>query len=651
MTDKLYTNPPGYSNVNNVYNRAPCAKQPPDPNQQFYAYNMPTNNYNQLEAFNVLSPQNCHKNQNVCMYPDTLNWDNRMCEDALKIPDKIEMIEITSKDLSPASYCSNLDLLMPDFYKTLGKDLNYFNNGQYNYNCNQKIEYPSCAQSNQGPQTEKTVKYCSIQNMQKSQDYDYHGYNSSYPEQGYKSVAQAGQEFYNFYDNSKILEPLHNQYFDLPADSFQPIDQQTEGSNDESDIIVEESDEEIVDCAEYDSKKFPSEANKCVICNVSYTPLGTQFYFLTLKSPLTMSSQKPVFTKIVSIVGKICNETNYLCSECLGLINTIDHLQLKLDNFNAELLMKFKRTCRDNNVVCDNDRSRRKRFRPRQERKLKCKLCKKVLSLRQVCQSHLQRHKFKGFLCELCGKISPTKRRFRLHYRKHRRKAPKIDSFACSNCPKTFRTRSNLVEHENYCLGLLPHNCKFCDKKFPSTTKLKNHVKLKHDKKFVAICSICNIGFVKLSDYKSHKISHSTDKKYACAKCDKSYKTLSNLNFHMKVHNSKLPFICPVCDRGFMRKEYLEAHVNNHNGVKNFACSVCHKKFVSQKNLDSHLKYHDGTAKTKTCNVCGKVMTTGFEEHLRIHNDLREFECDQCDNRFNTKGTLAKHKKRKHVND
>jgi uncharacterized Zn-finger protein len=207
------------------------------------------------------------------------------------------------------------------------------------------------------------------------------------------------------------------------------------------------------------------------------------------------------------------------------------------------------------------------------------------------------------------------------------------------------------VEHENYCLGLLPHNCKFCDKKFPSTTKLKNHVKLKHDKKFVAICSICNIGFVKLSDYKSHKISHSTDKKYACAKCDKSYKTLSNLNFHMKVHNSKLPFICPVCDRGFMRKEYLEAHVNNHNGVKNFACSVCHKKFVSQKNLDSHLKYHDGTAKTKTCNVCGKVMTTGFEEHLRIHNDLREFECDQCDNRFNTKGTLAKHKKRKHVND
>ncbi|EEZ99663.1 zinc finger protein 320 [Tribolium castaneum] len=599
MTDKTYPN------TYNVYNRPPCAKQALDNNpNQFYSYNMPiNNNYNQLEAFNMMSP---HKTQNVCMYPELPTWDTRIYEDTLKIPDKIEMIEITSKDLSPAaSYCSNLDLLVPDFYKTLGKDLNYFNN--------QKIDYPACAQSNQGGNTQ-TVKYCSIQNV------EYHNY-----------------DYYNYYDG-KVLD--QNQYFDLPGDSFQPLDQQTE-SNDESDIIVEESDE---DCTDYGGTKVPSGDNKCIICNVSYTPLGTQFYFLTLKSPLTMSSQKPVFTKIVSIVGRISNEINYLCSECLGLINTIDHLQFKLNGFNTELKMKFQRTCQDNNVP---QRPNKKRFRDNKDRRMKCKLCKKIVSLRQICQKHALKHKSR-FLCEFCGKTSPTLRHFKHHHQHHAIKTPKIAAFVCRNCPKSFRTRSNLTEHENYCLGVLPHKCQSCDKKFPSNTKLKNHVKLKHDKKFIAICSICNIGFVKLSDYKAHKISHSTDKKFQCAKCDKSYKTLSNLNFHMKVHSGKLPFICSICDKGFMRKEYLEAHVNNHKGVKNFGCHVCDKKFVSQKNLDSHLKYHDGSAKTRTCNICGKVMTTGFEEHLRIHNNLREFECDQCDCRFNTKGTLAKHKKRKH---
>lgn len=602
-----------------LYNRPPCAKQTLD-NQQYFSYNMPLNNY-QMDNYNM-QPS---KNQSLCMYSD---WP----DEALKLPDKIDMIEITSKDLSPASYCSNLDLLIPDFYKGYNNG-SWFNNG---YSNSQKIEYSSCAQSTNGPNSQ--TKYCSIQ---KTQDYDTYGYSlGQYG--GLQSQQQqpgaTNQDYYNFYETNKVSVPLQTPYFDIPLENLQGLDQESE----ESDIIVEESDEDIVDYNE----KFPSELSKCIICNAQYTPLGTQFYYLSPKSPLTMSTQKPVYTKVSNILGKITTDVNYLCSECLGLINTIDHLQLKLDNFNMELLQKFQKTCRANNVVYKSQKPRKK-YLP--ERQFKCKICKSVLSMKSACSEHLKQHKFKGFLCELCGKIVRNKRCFLIHQRKHKPKQPpKIESFKCSSCPKYFRTKSSRTEHENYCLGLLPYVCKYCDKRFPSPTKLKNHVKLKHDKKFIAICSICNIGFVKYSDYKSHKISHSTDKKFACLKCDKSYKTLSNLNFHMKVHSGKLPFICHICGKGFMRKEYLEAHVNNHNGVKNFICSICDKKFVSQKNLDCHLKYHDGTTKTKTCNVCGKVMTTGFEEHLRIHNNLREFECDRCDNKFNTKGTLAKHKKRKH---
>lgn len=85
------------------------------------------------------------------------------------------------------------------------------------------------------------------------------------------------------------------------------------------------------------------------------------------------------------------------------------------------------------------------------------------------------------------------------------------------------------------------------------------------------------------------------------------------------------------------------------------ALKILHAKYATKnlfpkKNLDSHMKYHDGTIKKKTCNMCGKTFTTGFEEHLRTHNNLKEFECENCDMRFNTKGALSKHRKNKHSN-
>lgn len=348
----------------------------------------------------------------------------------------------------------------------------------------------------------------------------------------------------------------------------------SESSNEGSDIVVEDlssADREY-------REKIPSE---CFVCGMKDSTVGLQFYVLSAQSPLTISSQIPVKEKILRFIRRRASskESGHLCNDCLGLVNSIDHLQFKLDSL-VESLLKKSHTRQATTV--------RMITKPQ----FKCKKCHKVLSVRSMLARHTKRHKLAGYLCQLCGRKLASAKQLKHHLERHSRPTHKIAGFHCSNCPKICRTQFQVKEHENFCLGILPFRCTSaqCGKKFASVTKLRNHIKLKHDKKFVSICSICNIGFVKMSDYKCHMTSHSVEKKFACDQCNKAYKTLSNLNFHRKSHAKTLPFVCTICQKGFMRREYCEAHVNNHKGIKSFECSICAKKFVCQKNLDAHMK-------------------------------------------------------------
>lgn len=646
-----------------------CSRQPQQNVPQPYI-SYPSVSYSHKTNVLDVYGSNCNRNQSMVNssfteQTDTSNWNSRYLPDIekiIKIPDKIEMIEITSKDLSPVSFTStNTDFA--DMYKS-NKDTNYYgkfdNLWYYNHNFNQRIyDFPSCAQA-------ATAKYNNDPNIENLETLGKALYCENVaqetklykpPEMKSNGSLSTDYSHYTGYDKFQDNVDLYSTSI-FPFEPLSTVDQQTEGSNEESDIIVEESEEEVTDYSE-DQEKVPvDQINKCVICDTIYTPLGAQFYFLTNDCPLTMSSQKPVITKINDIVKSVLSTRCYICSECLGLINSIDHLQVNLKSLVLELNIKFEKTRSENDTTgTQTEKPVNKLKKPTYIKRFpryKCKLCKKVLCIKKYFYSHLKNHR-KQLLCESCGRVFTSMKIFLIHSKRHKKNenvafssTTHLESFKCSNCEKLFRTKSNLKDHQNNCLGILPYECRYCDKRFPTTTKLKNHVKLKHDKKFIAICSICNIGFIKVSDYKSHMMTHSTDKKFGCTKCDKTYKSLSNLNFHMKVHDEKQQLICQICGKGFIRKEYLEAHINNHMGVKNYACTICDKRFVSQKNLDSHLKYHDGTVPKKTCTVCGRSMSTGFEEHMRIHNNLREFECPNCDMKFNTKGTLRKHIAKKH---
>lgn len=65
------------------------------------------------------------------------------------------------------------------------------------------------------------------------------------------------------------------------------------------------------------------------------------------------------------------------------------------------------------------------------------------------------------FLCDICGKRFKTHQRMLLHRRYHEKRP-----FRCVTCNKNEASYAKLVEHMNMHVGLKPHECIQCGKRY-----------------------------------------------------------------------------------------------------------------------------------------------------------------------------------------
>lgn len=79
---------------------------------------------------------------------------------------------------------------------------------------------------------------------------------------------------------------------------------------------------------------------------------------------------------------------------------------------------------------------------------------------------------------------------------------------------------------------------------------------------------------------------------------------------------------------------------------KEFECDICGKRYNSKAVLRKHKKIHG--ADECRCSKCNKGFKTKqeLEKHLKLHSGYRPFSCQLCTNSFSEEHNLKTHMRR-----
>ena len=114
--------------------------------------------------------------------------------------------------------------------------------------------------------------------------------------------------------------------------------------------------------------------------------------------------------------------------------------------------------------------------------------------------------------------------------------------------------------------------------KYSTFVKRNQNIGVTVDKPFV--CVMCDKGFTKKCNLKTHRRIHTGEKPYKCNKCHTGFAWKSNLKQHQRVHTDEKPYECGICHKRFKRLSGLILHKATHTGDYPHKCDICGKEFI-----------------------------------------------------------------------
>ncbi|XP_045575693.1 zinc finger protein 883 isoform X1 [Salmo salar] len=229
------------------------------------------------------------------------------------------------------------------------------------------------------------------------------------------------------------------------------------------------------------------------------------------------------------------------------------------------------------------------------------------------------------------------------HLKKHQQRSTgKKPHHCCSDCGKSFTSRSDFIIHQRIHTGEKPYCCSQCGKSFAASNTLKSHLRI-HTGEKPYPCLDCGKSFSYLGALNIHKLTHTGVKPYSCDQCGKSYAVSEALTIHQCIHTGEKSYSCDQCGKGFSQSAPLNSHQRTHTGEKPYSCDQCGKNFALASSLTRHHRTHTGE-RPYVC-LCGKsfALASTLTTHQLTHTGEKPFSCDQCGKSFAIASSLTRH--------
>lgn len=273
------------------------------------------------------------------------------------------------------------------------------------------------------------------------------------------------------------------------------------------------------------------------------------------------------------------------------------------------------------------------------------------------------------FTCTYCFRTFKTRQRLENHERIHTGQKP----WCCSVCGKRFNTKSSIAWHMKIHTGEKPFKCTECSLEFRLEHHLDSHLKKHANEKLktngpncleidasyadkLSIdtrtyqCYLCGFKCGNRNQLKIHMVQHTGNKLFSCKLCKKVFLRCHSIEFHMRTHKKSCDFKCDICGDEFRRKEGLKIHIQaKHSQQTVFQCQICMDKFYKKFSFVIHMRRHTGFKPFK-CEFCQKTFTkkSDMVRHTRTHTGERPHQCNACKMTFTRNNLLTVHKKNIH---